>query len=86
MISDKKLDKTSNITFNMTLNNDIQHVLQLDIQHEKYEEKKANTDRLKDFALIYMQNLLNKHEDQKINQLIENYLMNSCVRFVVLSQ
>ena len=83
MISDIKLDKTSNITFNMTLNNDIQHVLQLDIQHEKYE---ANTDRLKDFALIYMRNLLNKHEDQKINQLIENYLMNSCVHFVVLSQ
>ena len=31
---------------------------------EKYEVIKANTDRLKDFALIYMQNLLNKHEDQ----------------------
>ena len=31
---------------------------------EKYEVMKANTDRLKDFALIYMQNLLNKHENQ----------------------
>ena len=31
---------------------------------EKFEVQNANTDRLKDFALIYMQNLLNKHEVQ----------------------
>ena len=31
---------------------------------EKYEVMKANTDRLKDFALIHMQNLLNKHDNQ----------------------
>ena len=31
---------------------------------EKYEVQKANTDRLKNSAIIYMQNLLNKQEEK----------------------
>ena len=31
---------------------------------EKFKVQHALTDRLKNSALIYMQNLLNKHEDQ----------------------
>ena len=32
-------------------------------KREKFEVQYANTDRLKDFALIYMQNLLNEQEE-----------------------
>ena len=32
---------------------------------DKYKVQYANTERLKTFALIYMQNLLNEHEDKK---------------------
>ena len=32
-------------------------------KEDKYEVQNANTDRLKKFAVIYMQNLLNENED-----------------------
>ena len=31
---------------------------------DKYKVQHANTERLKKFSLIYMQNLLNEHEDK----------------------
>jgi cell division septum initiation protein DivIVA len=64
-----------NFALQCTKNNKMQHIFPLNSKthsmntrmEEKYEVKHANTDRLRNSAIIYMQNLLNEHERRKSN-------------------
>ena len=64
-----------NFALKCTKNTKMQHMFPLNSKthsmntrmEEKYEVKHANTDRLRNSAIIYMQNLLNEHERRKSN-------------------
>ena len=40
--------------------------------HQKYKVQHANTERLKQYSIIYMQNLLNENEKRK-QKILENF-------------